>query len=61
MIKDNNQILETWKDYFKTLHNPIVGNENETIPQENDPIDNTDDNEEDNISMVELIKAKKKI
>ena len=62
VIKDNSQILETWKDYFKTLHNPIDGNENEILPEENDAIDSaTGDNEEDNISMVEFIKAKKKI
>ena len=60
VAKDTEEILEVWKDYFKNLHNPDTQtNINEDANTHNN-LENEDLDEEE-ITIQELLRAKKKI
>ena len=70
LIKDDEKILEVWKEYFQSLHNQINnshmadnGNTEMNGNSDNDSNDELTENQEEDyeITMGELIKAKKKI
>ena len=55
VIKDNDKILEVWKDHFQNLHNFDDSDNNSSETNEDS------DNSEDEIEMIELVNAIKKI
>ena len=61
IIKERGKILETWKDYFQTLHNPNITIDNEDSSTYDESNNDDSNSEDDEITMGELIRAKKKI
>ena len=60
VVKDNDKILDVWKEYFQNLHNSNDMNHNVDIDSPNNNCSDNDENEEE-ITMTELINALKKI
>ena len=65
VVKNNDEILEVWREYFESLHNPNnltnIENTENRLNNSNSPSENDSTNNEGEITMAELISAKKKI
>lgn len=64
VVKDKDKILEVWKDYFQSLHD--IDNDERNNIEENDNVLEVEncipfDNDDEIITMAELISAKRKI
>ena len=64
VVKNNDEILEVWREYFESLHNPNnltnIENTENRLNNINSPSENDNTNNEGEITMAELISEQRR-